>query len=140
MILLLKEKYQAMDNLIADANSELTSAIEELQKIETELTAQVIVNALALEIIRSFSRTLFDEENQKSILTRRISLQTSACYSRHKNDIRSQIAVWIVQEKISEKIIEDYINSHIKPNRVRVEFEFEKNGWGKTPYVFATLI
>lgn len=137
---MLKEKYQAMDNLIADANSELTSAIEELQKIETELTAQVIVNALALEIIRSFSRTLFDEENQKSILTRRISLQTSACYSRHKNDIRSQIAVWIVQEKISEKIIEDYINFHIKPNRVRVEFEFEKNSWGKTPYVFATLI
>lgn len=135
---MLKEKYQEMGNLIAEANSELTSAIEKLQKVETELEAQVIINALAMEIIKSFSRTVFDEKKQEASLTRRVSFQTSACYLRHENEIRSQIAAWIVHKKVSEKDIEDYINSHIQPNKISIKFEI--NGWNKPPYVLTTLI
>ena len=120
MSILLKEKYQAIDNLIADANAEVVSAIERLEEIREDSEVKRCLNSLAIGILKEFSKIQFNYNNdQETKLTRGIGLGSLFSWKEEK-----KISSWIAEGTISEKSLEDYINNYINPNKVSVEIGF----------------
>lgn len=112
MVFVIKEKYNAIDNLIAETISEITPAIEELEKKKEDLEYQLALNLISLSIIKDFSQVKI--EDNKVNFTRSIVLGSSV------NDDIIMATDLVKDKKISAKDIENYINSHISPNRIEL--------------------